>query len=79
LHLNIQDFARLAFGKHFKWPATDLAVSRKPLRRNARIDHKLKGLAAVWALDGFGNFHVAGVGDCVREGKARRFVLDNIP
>jgi hypothetical protein len=58
-HLNTQDFAGLAFDNDFEWPATDFAIGRKSLRRNAGINHEVEALAAKWALDGFGNFHVA--------------------
>jgi hypothetical protein len=59
LHLNTRDFAGLAFNKNLKWPATDFAIGRKSLRRNACIDHEIKALAAKWALNGFGDFHGA--------------------
>jgi hypothetical protein len=58
LYLNTQDFAGFAFDRNLEWPATDLAIGRKPLRRNAGIDHDFKPLTAKWALDGFGNFHI---------------------
>jgi hypothetical protein len=58
LHLNTQDFTGLAFNKNLKWPATDFAIGRKSLCPNAGINHEVEALAAKWALDGFGNFHV---------------------
>ena len=57
LRLNAQDFARLTFNKDLEWPATDLAIGRKPLRRNAGIDRKFEDLTAKGTLDGFGDFH----------------------
>jgi len=64
VYLNTRDFAGLAFNKHVKWPATDLAIGREALGCDACVDHKLKALAAVWALDRFGNFHVAMINLC---------------
>jgi hypothetical protein len=59
LYLNAQDFTRLAFGNDLEWAATDLAISRKPLRPDAGVEHDFEALAAKGALDGFGDFHVA--------------------
>ena len=56
-HLHAQDFTRFAFGNHFKWPAADLTIGRKSLCRGARIHHQIEALAAIWALDGFADFH----------------------
>ena len=58
LHLDIQHFAGFAFGKNFKWPATDFAIGGKTLSRNARVDDEVEVLAAKRALDGFSDFHV---------------------
>jgi len=57
LRLNAQDFAGLAFDNDLEWPATDFAIGRKSLCRNAGIDHEIEALAAKWALNGFGSFH----------------------
>jgi hypothetical protein len=57
-HLDAQNFAGFTFGKNLEWPATDFAIGRKPLRAGAGIDHDVEALAAKWALDGFGDFHV---------------------
>jgi hypothetical protein len=62
LYLNAQDFAGFAFGKDLEWPATDLAIGCKSLRRDAGIEHDFEALAAKWALDGFGNFHDVTIG-----------------
>ena len=50
-HIQRQNFAGLALGHDFEWPAADLAISREPLRRDARIDRKLERLAAEGAMD----------------------------
>jgi hypothetical protein len=58
VNLQAQDLARFAFGSHFEGAATDLAVGRKPLGLVARIHDQVKALAAVWALNGFADFHI---------------------
>lgn len=58
LHLQTQDLAWLALGKHFKRTATHLAVGRKSLRRPARVDDQIKALAAKRAPNVFADFHV---------------------
>jgi hypothetical protein len=57
LHLDAQDFAGFTFGNDFEWPATDLAIGRKPLGGNTGVEHDFEALAAKWAMDGFGCFH----------------------
>jgi hypothetical protein len=52
-----QNFARLAFGKHFERPAAYLAIRREPLARHTRVHDELEGLPAERALDFPGNFH----------------------
>jgi hypothetical protein len=38
VHLKIEHLTWLAFGDDFEGPAADFAISREPLRANARID-----------------------------------------
>ena len=45
-----KNFSRLAFGKNFKWPATNFAIRRELLRLDAGVDDQFKTLAAEWAL-----------------------------
>jgi hypothetical protein len=54
-----QNFARLAPGDDFEWPAAHLAIRGEPLERQRRVNHHLGPLAAERALDILGNFHAA--------------------
>ena len=56
-HGNTQDFSRLAFHRHTEWTTTNLAVSSKLLRGNARINGQIKFLTAKRTLDRFRSFH----------------------
>jgi hypothetical protein len=58
VNLQIQDLARLAFGRHFEGAAADLAISRKPLYCGACIDNQIKALAAIGTSDHFADFHI---------------------
>src|SRR5215831_15818212 len=57
-YVQAQNFPRLALGGDFERTAADLAIHRKALRRDAGVHGNLKGLAAEWTLNGFGNFHI---------------------
>jgi hypothetical protein len=48
---------RFAFSNHFEGATADLAVGGKPLVCDTRINHQIKALAAVWALNGLSDFH----------------------
>jgi hypothetical protein len=52
-----QNFARLAFNKHFERPAAYLAVRREPLARHTGVHDQVERLPAKRALDFSGNFH----------------------
>ncbi len=54
---NTQDFSRLAFHRNSERTTTNLAVSGKLLRGNARINGQIKFLAAKRTLDRFRSFH----------------------
>ena len=58
MHFQAQNFTRLTFNEHLERPAAHFAIGRKPLRWGARVNHQVKALAAVWALNGFAEFHV---------------------
>jgi hypothetical protein len=79
LHRNTQDFAGFALGNDLEWPATDLAVGCEPLCRDAGVEHDFEALAAKWALDGFGDFHMPIVSGftrlspvCINRARGRR-------
>lgn len=59
LHLEAENFARLAFRKHLKRPAAHFTVRGEPLRCHTGIDDQVGTLAAEGTLDGFGNLHCA--------------------
>ncbi len=54
-----QNLPRLALDDDFKRPAAYLAVGRKALLGEARVDDDFKGLATKGTLNGRGNFHAA--------------------
>ena len=56
-HFDCQDFSQFAFGNHLEGSATDLAIGRKALDGNTRINHQLKGLPTIGALYRFLDFH----------------------
>jgi hypothetical protein len=49
---------RIALGSHFEGAATDLAFGGKPLGCDTRINHQIRALAAIRALNGFADFHL---------------------
>jgi hypothetical protein len=53
------DFTRFAFGHHLERTATDLAIGRKPLAGDARVNRHRRRLAAERALDVRKFFHPA--------------------
>jgi hypothetical protein len=57
-----QDFARLAFRRHFEGPAADFAVGGEPLRGGRCVDGEVESLPAKRALDAFGDFHIVNMG-----------------
>ena len=57
LHVQTENFPRLAFRNHLEWPAADFAISNEGLGTDAGIDRQLKALAAKGALDGFRYLH----------------------
>jgi hypothetical protein len=57
LHVQAQNFARLALRNDFARAAADLAVGRETLKTRARVNHDLEALPAVRTLDGLGDFH----------------------
>jgi hypothetical protein len=56
-HVQAQNFARRALGRHLERTAAHFAVRREPLARHARVNDEVKALPAKRALDRFGNFH----------------------
>ena len=50
-NLETDNLAGFALRKDFKWPATHLTVSRKPLTGNTRIENQVKLLTAIRTLD----------------------------
>jgi len=52
-----ENFTWLAFRHDFEWTATDFAIGRDSLVRNAGVQCEFKGLTAVRTLNSFGNFH----------------------
>ncbi len=58
LHFQVQNFAWFTFNENLEGPAAYFTISRKSLRWGACVNHQLKALAAVWALNGFADFHV---------------------
>jgi hypothetical protein len=70
LHVQAQNFARLAVREDFHRAAADFAISGEPVCSRAGVHDDFKALAAVGAIDFFGNFHgdklgfAAGVGKC---------------
>jgi len=62
-YLNAHDFAGLGLNKHLEWPATDLAIGGKSLRRSARVYHYFEALTAKRALNGFVDFHAVIISD----------------
>jgi hypothetical protein len=58
-HFQAQHFTRFAFNQQLEWPAAYLTIRRKPLCWRACIDHQLKALAAVGALNRFADLHFA--------------------
>lgn len=59
-HFHAENFARLAFGDHFKRPAADLAIGGEPLPGQAGVDDQLASLPAVRAK-GFSEFFHAAI------------------
>jgi hypothetical protein len=57
LHVQAQNFAGLAFGRDLEWPTADLAICREPLKSFRGVHHNVDALAAVRALNWFGDFH----------------------
>jgi hypothetical protein len=57
-NIQAQNLARLALGHNLKRSAADLAVRSEPLARHARVNRRLKRLAAKRAADCPKNFHV---------------------
>ena len=57
LNIHAQDFARLALYRNFERAAADLAISREPLARHARVNGHLGRLPAKRTHNGFANFH----------------------
>jgi hypothetical protein len=57
LHGEAEYFPGLAFDRDLERTAADLAVRGELLGGHARVDAKLKALAAEGALDGFGDGH----------------------
>jgi len=58
LHLQAQNFARLAFHRHLKRAAAHFAIRREPLAGHAGVNRQFKRLAAKWTLNCFRGFHV---------------------
>ena len=56
-HIQAQDLPHFTFGKDFKRPAADLAIGRESLAWVACVHHQIETLAAIRALNGFGDFH----------------------
>lgn len=70
LHVQAQNFTRLAVGVDFHRAAADFAIGGETMCSRAGVHDDFKTLAAVGALNFFGNFHAdklgfaAGVGKC---------------
>jgi len=58
LNTQAQNLSWLALDNHLAGTAANLAVNREPLQWNARIHRQIEALAAIRALDGFGEFHL---------------------
>ena len=57
LHVQAQNFPRLAFRDDFHRTAADFAIRGEALKSAAGVHHHFKTLAAIRALNCFGNFH----------------------
>src|SRR2546427_12488721 len=57
LHVQTENFPRLAFRNHLEWPAADFAIDNEGLGTDTGIDRQLEALAAKGALDGFRYLH----------------------
>ena len=69
------DFPIFAFSRDLKWAATDLAICREALGRDAGIHGHIEGLAAERALDGREFFHQTIVGGCGQSANWRWGIL----
>ena len=56
--LDADDLPGLAFRANLKRTATHFAICRKPLARDARVEHEVEPTAAERALNRRGRFHV---------------------
>jgi hypothetical protein len=56
-HVQAQNFSRLTFNHNLHRPAADLTVRGESLEGHGRIHNQFKNLSAIWALDGFRDFH----------------------
>ncbi len=56
-NIKTQNLAGLAFCGNEEGTAANFAIRGEGLRVHAGINHQFKGLAAIGALDGFGNLH----------------------
>jgi len=57
LHVQAQNFPRLALDDYLERPAADLAIGRESLRMQTGIYNDLERLPAKRTLDGLRNFH----------------------
>src|ERR1035437_5607509 len=57
-HFQAQNLSRLRLDKHLEGPATYFAIGRKPLAGSARVNHQVKALTTIRALNSFTGFHV---------------------
>jgi hypothetical protein len=57
LHVQAQNFARLALRNHLERTAANLAIGRELLKARARVYHDFKGLPAERARDVSRHFH----------------------
>jgi hypothetical protein len=54
-----QHLTGLALGENLERAAANLAISRKPLAGDARVENEIKLLAAIRTLDGCRTFHTS--------------------
>jgi hypothetical protein len=58
MHFQAQNLARFTFNQDLEGPTANFAIGGEMLRRGARVNHQVKALTAIRALNGFAGFHV---------------------
>jgi hypothetical protein len=75
LHVQAQNFARLAVSEDFHRAAADFAIGGEAMGSRARVHDDFKALTAVGAIDFFGNFHGDKLGFGVGVGKCGETII----